>query len=231
MDNASQQPGFLSAATALFVRDLRLATRRSSDVLNPLVFFVIVISLFPLGVGPEPNQLQLMAPGVIWVAALLATMISLDRLFSHDYETGSLEQMALAPQSLTTLVFAKIAAHWTLTGLPLVILTPVVAIQMNMTPEMIKVSFLTLMIGTPILSLIGAIGAGLTIGLRGGGVLVSLLVLPLYTPVLIFGAGAISASAQGFPYDAHLSLLSALLALSLTLAPFATAAAVRVSLD
>lgn len=231
MNNTQQQPGFLSAAIALFVRDLRLAARRSTDVLNPLVFFVIVVSLFPLGVGPEPNQLQLLAPGVIWVAALLATMISLDRIFSHDYETGSLEQIALAPQSLTILVFAKTVAHWTLTGLPLVILTPIVAIQMNMTPEMIKISFLSLLIGTPVLSLIGAIGAGLTIGLRGGGVLVSLLVLPLYTPVLIFGAGAITASAQGFSPDAHLSILSALLALSLTLAPFATAAAVRVSID
>lgn len=231
MDNKEPQTGLFSVATALFVRDIRLAARRSTDVLNPLVFFVIVVSLFPLGVGPEPNQLQLMAPGVIWVAALLATMISLDRLFSHDYETGSLEQIVLAPQPLTLIIFAKIAAHWTLTGLPLVILMPLVAMQMNMTGEMIYISFLTLIIGTPILSLIGAIGAALTIGLRGGGVLVSLLVLPLYTPVLIFGAGAISTSAQGFSPDAHLSLLGALLALSLTFAPFAAAAAVRVSLD
>ena len=231
MDKAEPQTGLFSVATALFVRDIRLAARRSTDVFNPLVFFVIVVSLFPLGVGPEPNQLQLMAPGVIWVAALLATMISLDRLFSHDYETGSLEQIILAPQPLTLVIFAKIAAHWTLTGLPLVILMPLVAMQMNMTGDMIYISFLTLIIGTPILSLIGAIGAALTIGLRGGGVLVSLLVLPLYTPVLIFGAGAISASAQGFSPDAHLSLLGALLALSLTFAPLAAAAAVRVSLD
>ncbi len=231
MDKAEQKTGLFSVATALFVRDIRLAARRSTDVFNPLVFFVIVVSLFPLGVGPEPNQLQLMAPGVIWVAALLATMISLDRLFSHDFETGSLEQIVLAPQPLTLIIFAKIAAHWTLTGLPLVILMPLVAMQMNMTTDMIYISFLTLIIGTPILSLIGAIGAALTIGLRGGGVLVSLLVLPLYTPVLIFGAGAISASAQGFSPDAHLSLLGAFLALSLTFAPLAAAAAVRVSLD
>jgi len=220
-----------TGARAVFARDLRLATRRSTEVLNPLAFFIIVVSLFPLGVGPEPNQLQTMAPGVIWVAALLATMISLDRLFSHDYETGALEQLALAPRPFTLLVMAKVAAHWTLTGLPLVILTPLVAIQMNMTPDMIKITVLTLMAGTPVLSMMGAIGAGLTIGLRGGGVLVSLLVLPLYTPVLIFGASAISASAQGFSPDAHLSLLGALLALSLTLAPFGVAAAVRVSLD
>jgi heme exporter protein B len=212
-------------------RELVTTFRRVHDVLNPLAFFVIVVALFPLGVGPEPNLLQKMAPGVIWVAALLATMLSLPRLFNRDYDEGSLELLTLSPCPLTMLVFAKILAHWLLSGLPLVLVSPLLAIQLNLDTESTTALIITLMLGTPTLSLIGAIGSALTLGLRGGGVLVSLLILPLYTPVLIFGAGAVVAVANSLPMEAHTSLMAAILVLSLTFAPMATAAALRISLD
>ena len=219
------------AVRCVFIRDVTVALRRSTDVLTPLVFFVIVVSLFPLGVGPEPNLLSTMAPGVIWVAALLATMLSLSRLFANDYADGTLEQLTLTPHPLTMLVFAKILAHWLLTGLPVVLISPLLALQLNFQYENMEILVVSLLLGTPVLSLIGSVGAALTLGLRGGGVLLSLLVLPLYTPVLIFGAGAVSTYALGMDVEAHLSLLTALLVLSVIFTPWVTAIALRISLD
>lgn len=212
-------------------RDLLLAMRRRSDVLTTLFFFIIVVSLFPLGVGPEINMLRTMAPGVVWVAALLASMLSLGRMFSSDYLDGTLEQMLLSPQSLAMLVLGKALAHWLVTGVPLVLMSPVLGIQYDLSTDALLVLTASLLLGTPVLSLIGAIGAALTLGLRGGGVLVSLLVLPLYIPVLIFGAGAVEASAAGLGAGAHLSLLGAFLLASLVLAPWATAVSLRISME
>ncbi len=224
-------PKLLQAITRLFWRDLTVAMRRSTDILTPLVFFVIVVSLFPLGLGPEPAVLRAIAPGVIWVAALLATMLSLNRLFANDHADGTLEQMALAPYPLALLALTKITAHWTLTGLPLVLISPLLAVQMHLPEPALGTLVLSLLLGTPILSLLGAVGAALTLGLRGGGVLVSRLVLPLYTPILIFGAGSVAGFIAGTGTEAHFSLLGAFLALALTFAPWAAAAALRVSLD
>ncbi|MEX2164143.1 MAG: heme exporter protein CcmB [Sulfuricaulis sp.] len=224
-------PKLLKAVGCLLHRDLTVALRRSTDILTPLIFFVIVVSLFPLGLGPEPSVLKTIAPGVIWVAALLATMLSLNRLFANDHADGTLEQMALSPHPLTVLVLTKVTAHWMLTGLPLVLISPLLAIQMFLPESAIGTLTLSLLLGTPVLSLLGAVGAALTLGLRGGGVLVSLLVLPLYTPVLIFGAGAVAGVIAGTDVEAHFSLLGAFLALALAFAPWAAAAALRVSLD
>lgn len=212
-------------------RDLVLAMRRRADVLTTLVFFVMVVSLFPLGVGPELDMLRKMAPGVVWVAALLASMLALGRLFSADYLDGTLEQMMLAPQSLSLLVLGKILAHWMVSGLPLVLMAPVLGLQFDMSPRELWVLIAALLLGTPILSMIGAIGAALTLGLRGGGVLVSLLVLPLCIPVLIFGAGAVEAVATGMSVASHLSLLGAMLLLALVFAPWVTAQALRISME
>jgi heme exporter protein B len=212
-------------------RDLLLAMRRRADVATTLFFFVIVASLFPLGVGPEPKLLRTMAPGILWVAALLASMLSLERLFAADYADGSLEQLVLVPEPLALVVIGKVVAHWLVSGLPLVLISPVIALQFDLPGEAIVTLILALLLGTPLLSLIGAIGAALTVGVRGGGVLVSLLVLPLYIPVLIFGAGAVDASAIGMNASGHLSILGALLLLGMVLAPWATAAALRISLE
>lgn len=212
-------------------RDLLLAVRRQADVLTTLFFFIIVVSLFPLSVGPEMNMLRTMAPGVVWVAALLASMLSLGRMFSNDYLDGTLEQMLLSPQSLSLLVLGKAAAHWLVTGVPLVLMAPVLGIQYDLPGEALLVLTAALLLGTPVLSLIGAIGAALTLGLRGGGVLVSLLVLPLYIPVLIFGAGAVEANMSGMEFDAHLSLIGAFLLVSVVFTPWAAASALRVSLE
>lgn len=212
-------------------RDLKLALRRQADLVSALFFFIIVVSLFPLGIGPEMDLLRKMAPGVLWVAALLATMLTLPRLFGDDYRDGSLEQLVLAPQPLTLVVLGKTAAHWLTSGLPLTLLAPVLGLQFDLSPEALGILTLSLAVGTPVLSGIGAIGAALTLGLRGGGVLVSLLVLPLYIPVLIFGAGAVDAAVSGLGAEAHLSLLGALLAGSLIFAPWATAAALKISLE
>ncbi|HQV88994.1 MAG: heme exporter protein CcmB [Nitrosomonas sp.] len=212
-------------------RDLLLAIRRQSDVLTTLFFFIIVVSLFPLSVGPEMNMLRVMAPGVVWVAALLASMLSLGRMFSNDYLDGTLEQMLLSPQSLSLLVLGKAIAHWLVTGMPLVLMAPVLGIQYDLPVDALLVLTVSLLLGTPVLSLIGAIGAALTLGLRGGGVLVSLLVLPLYIPVLIFGAGAVEANMSGVNFDAHLSLIGAFLLVSLVLAPWAAASSLKVSLE
>lgn len=212
-------------------RDLLLAMRRRADVLTTLVFFVMVASLFPLGVGPEPEMLRKMASGVVWVAALLASMLSLPRMFSADYLDGTLEQMLLAPQSLSALVLGKIVAHWMLSGLPLVLIAPVLGLQFDMSPQALWMLVLALLLGTPILSMIGAIGAALTLGLRGGGVLVSLLVLPLCIPVLIFGAGAVEAVTSGMSAVSNLALLGAFMLFALVFTPFVAAQALRISME
>jgi heme exporter protein B len=212
-------------------RDLVLAMRRRADVLTTLIFFVMVVSLFPLGVGPETDMLRKMAPGVLWVAALLSSMLSLGRLFSADYLDGTLEQMLLAPQSLSVLVLGKMASHWMVSGLPLALMTPVLGLQFDMTVQAIGVLMLSLLLGTPVLSMIGAIGAALTLGLRGGGVLLSLLVLPLCIPVLIFGTGAVQAVTSGLNVSSHLSLLGALLVLAVAFTPWVTAQALRISME
>jgi len=212
-------------------RDLLLAMRRRADVLTTLIFFVMVVSLFPLGVGPESDMLRKMASGVVWVAALLASMLSLPRMFSADYLDGTLEQMLLAPQSLTALVFGKIVAHWMLSGLPLVLIAPVLGLQFDMSPQALLMLVFALLLGTPILSMIGAIGAALTLGLRGGGVLVSLLVLPLCIPVLIFGAGAVEAVVSGMSAVSNLSLLGAFMLFALVFTPFVAAQALRISME
>jgi heme exporter protein B len=212
-------------------RDLVLAMRRRADVLTTLIFFVMVVSLFPLGVGPETDMLRKMAPGVLWVAALLSSMLSLGRLFSADYLDGTLEQMLLAPQSLSVLVLGKMASHWMVSGLPLALMTPVLGLQFDMSVQAIGVLMLSLLLGTPILSMIGAIGAALTLGLRGGGVLLSLLVLPLCIPVLIFGTGAVQAVTSGLSVSSHLSLLGALLVLAVAFTPWVTAQALRISME
>ena len=215
----------------LLKRDLLLAFRRRSDVATTVFFFLMVASLFPLGIGPEASVLSNIAPGVLWVAALLAGMISLTRMFAADFTDGSLEQMLLAPQPLAVLVSAKILAHWLVCGLPVVLLAPLIGLQYALLSEALWVLVWSLLLGTPSLSLIGAIGAALTLGVRGSGLLVALLVLPLYIPVLIFGAGAVAASQHGMSAQAHLSLLAACSLLSLVLAPLATAAALRISVE
>ena len=217
--------------TAVIQRDVRLAFRRRADVLTTVFFFIMVVSLFPLGVGPERELLRTLAPGVLWVAALLASTVSLGRLFALDHADGTLEQMLLSPEPLSVIVAAKVLAHWLVSGLPLVALAPLLALQFDLTGEAIAVLVASLLLGTPVLSLVGAIGAALTLGLRGGGVLVSLLVLPLSIPVLIFGSGAVGAQTSGLGASAHLYLLAGLLAGALVLAPWAAAAALRISVD
>lgn len=212
-------------------RDLTLAYRRRADVLSVLFFFVIVVTMVPLGVGPEPNLLRLMAPGMLWVAALLASMLSLGRLFSFDYLDGTLEQMLLGAAPLGLIVAGKVLAHWLVSGLPLVLMAPVLGIMFDLPLDQLAVLTFSLLIGTPVLSLIGAVGAALTIGLRGAGVLVSLLVLPLYVPVLVFGAGAVGAQASGIGAGSHLLLLGAFSVVSSVFAPWAAAAGLRISAE
>lgn len=221
----------MNAVLALIRRDLLLVMRRKSEVLTTLFFFVIVTSLFPLGIGPEPALLRKIAPGVLWVAALLATMLSLQRMFAPDHADGTLEQIAISPTPLVLLVAGKIAAHWLVTGLPLVLIAPVLGIQFDLDADALGVLMLALLLGTPLLSLIGAIGAALTLGVRGGGVLLSLLVLPLYVPALVFGAGAVQAHVSGLGAGGHLSLLAAQLVLALFFAPWAATAALRIALE
>jgi heme exporter protein B len=221
----------VSAFLAILRRDLLLAMRRKSEVLTALFFFIIVVSLFPLGIGPEPQLLKKIAPGILWVAALLSTMLSLNRLFATDHADGTLEQLVLSPTPLGLLVAGKIAAHWLTSGLPLVLLAPVLGVQFDLDASALGILVGALLLGTPLLSLIGAIGAALTLGVRGGGVLLSLLVLPLYVPALIFGAGAVEAHISGLGAGGHLSLLAALLALAAFFAPWATTAALRISLE
>jgi heme exporter protein B len=231
MNTAIQTTGTSQVMLAILKREISLGLRQKGEVLTPLIFFMVIASLFPLGVGAESNLLLRMAPGVLWVSALLAAMLSLQRMFATDYADGSLEQMALSSTPLALLVLAKAVAHFLLSGLPLVLVAPVLGIQFGLDSRALGILMLTLLLGTPTLSLIGSIGAALTLGVRGAGVLLSLLILPLYIPVLIFGAGAVAADAAGLGVGAHLSLLAALLVLSLFFTPLATAAALRISLE
>ena len=224
-------PSTLSMFRWIVLRDLMLAWRRRADVLSTLFFFVIVVSLFPLGIGPETQLLRSIAPGVVWVAALLASMLSLGRVFQNDDHDGTLEQMLLTPQPLYLVVLGKVLAQWLVSEVPLVLIAPLVGMQFGLASDTLLILFVSLLIGTPILSLIGSIGAALTLGLRGGGVLIALLILPLYIPVLIFGAGAVDASINGVSSQANLYLLGAFLAVSLVFAPWATSAALRISLE
>ena len=216
---------------ALLWRDRQLAMRRQSDVVATLFFFVVAVSLFPLGIGSAPSLMHAIGPGVIWVAALLSSMLSLNRLFSSDYADGTLEQLLLVPMPLTLILAIKIFAHWIVAGLPLVILAPILGLQFDMGAKDIGILVLSLILGTPLLSLIGAIGAALILGMRGGGVLLAILVLPLYIPVLIFGAGAVTASVNGISPEGALSLIAAMLTLGVVFAPFAAAVALRISLE
>ncbi len=211
-------------------RELQLAFRSGAEIVNPLWFFLIVITLFPLGVGPEPQLLARIAPGIVWVAALLASLLALERLFRDDFLDGSLEQLLLLPTPLPITVIGKVVAHWLLTGVPLILLSPLVALLLSLDMASWRAVALTLLLGTPTLSFLGAIGVGLTVGLRRGGVLLSLLVLPLAIPVLIFASSAIDAAGMGLPIGGYLAILGAMLVLSAMLSPFATAAALRISL-
>ncbi|MFP4129478.1 MAG: heme exporter protein CcmB [Halorhodospira sp.] len=215
----------------LLQRDISLIVTRRQDVLTVVAFFVIVITLFPLAIGPEPERLRTIAPGAVWVAAALASLISLDRLFADDWRDGTLEQLALAPQPLALIALAKVLAHWLSLGLPLVILSPALGYALGLQGIELAVLAGSLLLGTPVLSLLGAVGAAMTLGVRGGGALMALLILPLYVPVLILGAGAVNEAMFTAPYQAHLSLLGALLAVALPLLPLAIAGALRITLD
>lgn len=214
---------------AILRRDLLLAWRRRAEALNPLMFFVLVVTLFPLALGAQPNLLQAMAPGIIWVSALLAALLSLDSLFRSDFDDGSIEQLLLSPHSLSILVLGKIFAHWMVTGLPLILVAPLLALFLGLPAAAMPTLWASLLLATPIFSLIGAIGVALTVGLRRGGMLLSLLVLPLYVPVLIFASNAVDHAASGLPVSAPLNILAALLLGALVLVPLPTAAALRMS--
>jgi heme exporter protein B len=221
----------LTRAFALLLkRDLTLAVRHRAEMVNPLLFFILVTSLFPLGVGANPNLLQAIGPGVIWVAALLAALLSLDNIFRSDFEDGTLEQFLLSSHPVSMLVLAKVFAHWLVTGLPLLLVSPLLGVLLGLTGDGIRILMLTLLLGTPVLSLLGAVGVALTVGLRKGGMILSLLVLPLYVPLLIFAASAVDTASAGLPVSAHLLFIGALLVLTLSLSPPATAAALRISL-
>ncbi|UJF18749.1 heme exporter protein CcmB [Vibrio sp. SS-MA-C1-2] len=221
----------IGAIGQIIRRELTIAYRKQAEIFNPLWFFLIVITLFPLAIGPESNLLSRIAPGIVWVAALLASLLSLERLFRDDYMDGSLEQMMLMPVPLPVIVFAKIFAHWMLTGLPLLLISPLLAVLLSLSFNVWFAVVLTLLLGTPTLSFLGAIGVALTVGLRKGGVLLSLLVLPLYIPILIFATSAIEAADLGMAMNGQLAILGAMLTAAVTLSPFAVSAALRVSVN
>ncbi len=221
----------MSAFFAVIRRDLVLAFRRRAEIANPIFFFIIVVTLFPLGVGANPMLLQAMAPGIIWVSALLAVMLSLDSLFRSDFDDGSLEQMLLSSHPLTVLVLAKIIAHWMVTGLPLLIVAPLLAVFLGLPEQALGTLLLTLVLATPVLSLIGSIGVSLTVGLRRGGMIISLLVLPLYIPVLIFASNAVEMAGNGLAVDAQINILIAIFFMSAVLAPLPAAAALKMSVN
>ncbi len=225
------RPTASQAFFALVRRDLLLAFRRRSEMFQPLIFLLVVVSLFPLGVGPSPQLLSSIAAGVIWIAALLATVLSLETLFRSDFEDGTLEQFAISGHPVTVIALAKIVVHWLVAGLPIVLLAPLLALWMNLPIEGLGLLMVTLLLGTPVLSLIGSIGGALTVSLKRGGQLLSLLVFPLYVPLLIIATNAVSAAVAGLPYNGQLGLMAAGLVAALTLAPFATAAALRLALE
>ncbi len=226
---SSQYSRPMNAFSACFRRDLLISLRHRGELINPLMFFVIAISLIPLGVGPESQLLARLAPGVLWVMALLACLLSLDGLFRSDFEDGTLEQMLIQPQPLYFMVFAKVLVHWLLTGLPLTLLAPLLGVMLALPTQAFATLCLSLLLGTASMSLIGAMGAALTVSLRRGGLLLSLIVMPLYIPVLIFGASAVSYALDASPETVPLAVLGAILALAMVLAPLATAAALRMS--
>ncbi|HCV04219.1 heme exporter protein CcmB [Pseudoalteromonas sp. MEBiC 03607] len=226
-----KQHSYWQLFSAVFSKDLKLAFRQRAEIVNPILFFLIVITLFPLAIGPEPGLLARMAPGIIWVAALLSTMLGLDKLFRDDYHDGTLEQLIASAYPLPLTVLAKVAAHWVITGLPLVLMTPVFALLLNLESSALLATVLTLLLGTPLLSFIGAIGAGLTVGLQKGGILMSLLVLPLYIPVLIFATSAIDTSSMELAYSGQLAILGAMLIVAIIAAPIAISSALKVSVS
>lgn len=228
---AEQEAGLGAALAAMLRRDLLLAYRSRGELLNPILFFLLVSVLIPLGVSPEPEVLTLLAPGIIWVMALLATLLSMDGLFRGDFDDGSLEQLVVSPHPLYLLILAKVLVHWLVTGLPLTLVSPLLGLWMSLPAEGFVALFLSLLIGTVTLSMIGAIGAALTVALRKGGVLISLLIIPFYTPVLLFGTVAVSSAITGLPYAGLIAVLAALMALSMGLAPLATAGALKISID
>jgi heme exporter protein B len=227
----ARAPSVGRAFTAQLQRDLTIAFRSRSELINPLMFYVMGISMFPLGVGPGAERLAEIAPGVLWVLALLSTLLSLDSLFRRDFDDGTLEQLVLSVDPLFVGVLAKVLAHWLVIGLPLTLLSPLAALMMFLPAAAVPTLMLSLLLGTPILSLLGAVGAALTVGLKRGGLLLTLIILPLYVPVLIFGAGAVTAVIDGADAAAQLAWLAAILALTLTLTPFAAALALRVGLE
>lgn len=231
MNTASGTTASAAVFSSVLMRDLRLASRRRIDALLPLAFFLVALSLFPLGVGPEPKTLREIAPGVVWVCALLASMLSVNAMFAQDHTDGSLEQMLLAPQSALAVAAAKSCAHWLLSGLPLLIATPLVGLLFGLSAPALWALMLGLLLGTPILSLLGGLGAALTLGLRSGGMLLILIVLPLATPALIFGSGAVGMVEAGLSASGHFSLLGALLIVTALGCPLATAAALRISTE
>lgn len=227
----TRQHSYWLLFSAVFIKDVKLAFRQRAEIVNPILFFLIVISLFPLAIGPEPGLLARMAPGIIWVAALLSTMLGLDKLFRDDFNDGSLEQLIVSSYPLSLTVLAKVAAHWVVTGLPLVLMTPLFALLLNLDSNALVATVLTLLLGTPLLSFIGAIGAGLTVGLQKGGILMSLLVLPLYIPVLIFATSAIDTSVMSLDYSGQLAILGAMLVIAIISAPIAISSALKVSIS
>jgi heme exporter protein B len=224
-----EQPGILAGLIAITRRDLLLAWKRPGDVLNPLFFFAMVCTLFPLAVGPSAEQLTFSGPGVLWVAALLATLLSLNSLFMSDHEDGSLDQMLVSPQPLPVLALGKTLAHWLISGLPLVLISPLLAMTYRMPSSVMGILMLTLLLGTMSLSLLGSIGAALTVGLHRGTALLSLLILPLAMPILLLGANTVSLAAGNDVYGTGLWALAAYVVASISLAPYATAAALRIS--
>ncbi|MDH3607714.1 MAG: heme exporter protein CcmB [Gammaproteobacteria bacterium] len=221
----------LSALLTIIRRDLLVAFRRRAELMNPILFYVIVVTLFPLGVSPDQEFLSQLAPGVVWVTALLAALISMESIFRQDFDDGSVEQLFLSQHPPTILILGKVIAHWLITGLPMLVIVPLMALLLYIPQQAIPTLFITVLIGTPILSLIGAIGVALTAGLRGGGVLLGLLVLPLYIPVLIFASGAVSAAIEGLPYSGHVAMLGAGLILALILSPLAISASLKISMS
>lgn len=219
------------AFISLLRKELLLALRQKTDMVTVLFFFLIVSSLFPFAVGPELNTLKIIGPGVIWVGALLCSLLALHRVFETDFNDGSLEHLVLSGEPLTLLVIAKIIAHWLITGLPVVIVAPLIGLQFGLSAGSLSLLLGTLLLGTPVLSLIGSIGAALTLGVRGGAALTSILILPFYVPILIFGAGAVLADLQGLSIEGHLSILIAMLCLSVALAPLAIASAIKIALE
>ncbi len=224
-------PGTPAFCLRLLRRQLVLAVRRPIEIANPLLFFAMVVALFPLGLGPEPDKLTGFAPGILWIIALLSNLLTSDTVFRNDFDDGSLEQLLLSPQPLYMSVLAYICAHWLVTGLLLALVSPVFALMLNLPGQAIGALFLSLLLGTAVLSLVGGIGAALTVGLKRGGMLISLLILSLYMPVLIFGSAAVQAAVTGSPVGPYLAILGAMLSLAIALAPLAMSAGLRISVD